>query len=51
MTLKAPVTSDSMAAKIYASYRELYNGERNYHHISEQTYINALDDAIGEGEV
>jgi len=44
------VTSDPMAAKVYASYREFYKGVRNYHHISEQAYINARDKAIGDGE-
>jgi len=44
------VTSDPMAAKVYASYREFYKGVRNYHHISEQSYINARDKAIGDGE-
>jgi len=44
------VTSDPMAAKVYASYREFYKGVRNYHHISEQSYINARDKAIGDAE-
>ncbi len=44
------VTSDPMAAKVYASYREFYKGVRNYHHISEQSYINARDKAIGDEE-
>ena len=34
------VDSDPMAAKVYASYSEFYEGVRNYHHISEQAYIN-----------
>ncbi len=42
------VTSDPMAAKVYASYREFYKGVRNYHHISEQSYINARDKAMGD---
>ncbi len=44
------VTSDPMAAKVYASYREFYKGVRNYHHISEQAYINARDKAMGDDE-
>jgi TRAP-type mannitol/chloroaromatic compound transport system substrate-binding protein len=44
------VTSDPMAAKVYASYREFYKGVRNYHHISEQSYINARDKAMGDEE-
>ncbi len=38
--------SDPMAAKVYASFRSFYSGVRNYHHISEQAYINARD--LGE---
>jgi TRAP-type mannitol/chloroaromatic compound transport system substrate-binding protein len=37
---------DPMAAKVYESYQTFYNGVRNYHHISEQAYINARD--LGE---
>lgn len=44
------VTSDRMAAKVYASYRDFYKGVRNYHHISEQAYINARDKVMGEDE-
>lgn len=44
------VESDPMAAKVYASYREFYKGVRNYHHISEQAYINARDKAMGDSE-
>jgi TRAP-type mannitol/chloroaromatic compound transport system substrate-binding protein len=43
------VADDPMAAKIYASFDEFYEGVRNYHHISEQAYINARDLAF-EGE-
>jgi TRAP-type mannitol/chloroaromatic compound transport system substrate-binding protein len=45
------VAEDPMAAKIYVSYKEFYDGVRGYHHISEQAYINARDramDDIGE---
>ena len=44
------VASDPMAAKVYQSYREFYKGVRNYHHISEQAYINMRDQVLGEGE-
>ena len=42
------VESDPMAAKVYASYSEFYKGVRNYHHISEQAYLNARDQVFGE---
>lgn len=44
------VASDPMAAKVYTSYRDFYKGVRNYHHISEQAYINTRDMVIGDGE-
>ncbi len=44
------VASDPMAARVYASYREFYRGVRNYHHISEQAYINMRDEVMGEEE-
>jgi TRAP-type mannitol/chloroaromatic compound transport system substrate-binding protein len=44
------VDSDPMAAKVYASYREFYKGVRNYHHISEQAYINMRDKVFGDSE-
>jgi TRAP-type mannitol/chloroaromatic compound transport system substrate-binding protein len=44
------VESDPMAAKVYESYRKFYKGARNYHHISEQAYINARDKVFGDGE-
>ena len=37
------VAQDPMAAKVYASYSAFYKGVRNYHHISEQAYINMRD--------
>ncbi len=40
------VASDPMAAKVYASFNEFYQGVRNYHHISEQAYINARDQVL-----
>ncbi len=44
------VAGDPMAAKVYASYREFYRGVRNYHHISEQAYINVRDEVLGDSE-
>jgi len=41
---------DPMAAKVYESYRTFYNGVRNYHHISEQAYINMRDEVLGDSE-
>jgi hypothetical protein len=37
-----------MAARVYASYSAFYKGVRNYHHISEQAYINVRDTVMGE---
>ena len=34
---------DPMAAKVYKSWRAYADGVKNYHHISEQAYINARD--------
>ena len=48
--LKTLAASDPMAAKVYASYRKFYKGVRNYHHISEQAYINARDIVFGDEE-
>ena len=42
------VGSDPMAAKVYASYSDFYKGVRNYHHISEQAYLNARDKVFGD---
>ena len=39
----------SVATNFYASYSEFYKGVRNYHHISEQAYIN-LRDVVLEDE-
>jgi TRAP-type mannitol/chloroaromatic compound transport system substrate-binding protein len=44
------VATDPMAAKVYASYRKFYRGVRNYHHISEQAYINTRDRVLGDEE-
>jgi len=42
------VATDPMAAKVYDSYSAFYNGVRNYHHISEQSYINTRDRVLGD---
>jgi TRAP-type mannitol/chloroaromatic compound transport system substrate-binding protein len=44
------VAEDPMAAKVYESYRKFYKSVRNYHHISEQAYINMRDTVFGDGE-
>lgn len=35
--------SDPLAKRVEASYQEFFEGVRDYHHISEQAYINARD--------
>ena len=50
VAMKNLVDSDPMAAKVYESYRKFYKGVRNYHHISEQAYINARDEVFGDDE-
>jgi len=45
--MKNLVATDPMAAKVYASFIEFYEGVRAYHQISEQAYINARDDVLG----
>ncbi|HEY7775589.1 MAG TPA: ABC transporter substrate-binding protein, partial [Kineobactrum sp.] len=44
--LRELTASDPLSARVYASYREFYDGVRAYHHISEQSYINARDTVI-----
>ena len=45
------IAEDPMAAKVYESYKQFYDGVREYHHISEQAFINARDVVIdGSGE-
>lgn len=45
------IAEDPMAAKVYESYKQFYDGVREYHHISEQAFINARDVVIdGPGE-
>ena len=40
------ISADPMSAKVYASYKQFYEGVRAYHHISEQAYINARDKVL-----
>lgn len=40
------VAGDPMAARVYESYKAFYDGVRDYHHISEQAYINARDQVM-----
>tara|TARA_R110002073_G_scaffold790_3_gene5671 strand:+ start:3428 stop:4594 length:1167 start_codon:yes stop_codon:yes gene_type:complete len=42
------VEDDPLAASVYASYRNFYNGARSYHHISEQSYTNVRDTVLGD---
>jgi TRAP-type mannitol/chloroaromatic compound transport system substrate-binding protein len=44
------VAQDPVAAKVYESYRTFYKGVRNYHHISEQAYINTRDMVLGDSD-
>ncbi len=37
------IAEDPLAARVYQSYKSFYDGVRAYHHISEQSYINARD--------
>ena len=41
--LKEMAEQDAMAAKVYKSWKAYADGVKNYHHISEQAYINARD--------
>lgn len=50
-TMRELVAADPMAARVYESYKSFYDGAREYHHISEQAYINARDVVIdGRGD-
>jgi len=40
------IERDPMAAKVYASFTRFYAAVRDYHHISEQAYINARDKVL-----
>ncbi len=40
------IEKDPMAAKVHRSFLDFYDGVRQYHHISEQAYINARDKVI-----
>lgn len=42
------VENDPMAKKVHASYQSFYDGVRDYHHISEQAYINARDTVMDQ---
>ncbi|MHA7817280.1 MAG: TRAP transporter substrate-binding protein [Pseudohaliea sp.] len=42
------VAGDPMARKVYASYREFLDAVRAYHGISEQAYINARTQVLGD---
>jgi TRAP-type mannitol/chloroaromatic compound transport system substrate-binding protein len=44
--LQELTANDPLSARVYASYREFYEGVRAYHHISEQSYINARDEVM-----
>jgi TRAP-type mannitol/chloroaromatic compound transport system substrate-binding protein len=44
------VEADPMAARVYESYAEFYQGVRGYHHISEQAYINTRDQVMLDDE-
>lgn len=44
------VETDPMAARVYESYAEFYQGVRGYHHISEQAYINTRDQVMLDEE-
>ncbi|MEM1114632.1 MAG: TRAP transporter substrate-binding protein DctP [Pseudomonadota bacterium] len=48
-TLDELVASDPMAAKTYASWSDFFSKVRNYHHVSEQAFINARDVVLEEG--
>ncbi len=41
--LEELAAEDEMAAKVYKSWKAYADGVKNYHHISEQSYINARD--------
>ena len=41
--LQQVAEQDEMAAKVYQSWKAYADGVKNYHHISEQAYINARD--------
>lgn len=41
--LRQVASEDEMAAKVYSSWKAYADGVKNYHHISEQAYINARD--------
>ncbi len=40
------IEKDPVAARVYRSFSDFYDGVRQYHHISEQAYINSRDKVI-----
>jgi TRAP-type mannitol/chloroaromatic compound transport system substrate-binding protein len=42
--------NDPLAARVYTSFRQFFDGVKNYHHISEQAYINARDLEAAAGQ-
>ncbi len=42
------IENDAMAARVYESFKPFYDAVRDYHHISEQAYINARDEVLEE---
>ena len=45
------IEKDPMAAKVHRSFSDFYDGVRQYHHISEQAYINARDKVIDASNI
>jgi hypothetical protein len=45
------IEKDPMAAKVHRSFSDFYDGVRQYHHISEQAYINARDMVIDASNI
>ncbi len=45
------IEKDPMAAKVHRSFSDFYDGVRQYHHISEQAYINARDNVIDASNI
>ena len=46
VTMQELVEGDPMAARVYESFKPFYDAVRDYHHISEQAYINARDQVM-----
>ena len=45
------IEKDPMAARVHRSFSDFYDGVRQYHHISEQAYINARDKVIDSSDI